>query len=161
MSDYKTLGQLGYEIDVENKPTYHTGEPRKSWDQLGSVERGSWERPPCTMYNAQECINTLAAYIDNEDGEGARYAAAYLDQYFSKLHDNYHLMLTHVREGASYPIDGEGVRGTKLAYLADEDPDHTDLLSEDGDFCVTNDMACDFYRETIEEARQIMKKVEG
>lgn len=38
-------GQAAYEGDVARKPCYHDGTPRKTWDQLGDVERWSWARP--------------------------------------------------------------------------------------------------------------------
>lgn len=39
-------GQLAYEADVKARPNYNDGSPRKSWDDLGTVERKSWERNP-------------------------------------------------------------------------------------------------------------------
>lgn len=42
----RTPGQLAYEADCAVRPNYHTGEPRKSWADLGAVERWSWERNP-------------------------------------------------------------------------------------------------------------------
>ncbi len=40
----KTAGQVAYELDVQFRPTYHTGEPRKTWEQLDEVCKWSWER---------------------------------------------------------------------------------------------------------------------
>ncbi len=40
----KTPGQLDYERDVQQKPLYHTGQPRKTWDELSEITRWSWER---------------------------------------------------------------------------------------------------------------------
>lgn len=37
-------GRRAYEADVQERPLYHDGTPRKSWDQLGDVERWSWAR---------------------------------------------------------------------------------------------------------------------
>jgi hypothetical protein len=49
----KTPGQLDYEADVQQKPLYHTGQPRKTWEELSEITRWSWERratihPPAT-----------------------------------------------------------------------------------------------------------------
>ena len=41
-----TLGQAAYEADVQAHPRYHDGTPRRSWDQLDSVARWSWEKNP-------------------------------------------------------------------------------------------------------------------
>jgi hypothetical protein len=41
-----TCGRAAYEADVKKRPTYHDGSPRKTWDQLGTVEQWSWERAP-------------------------------------------------------------------------------------------------------------------
>ena len=40
----KTPGQLDYERDVQQKPLYHTGQPRKTWEELSEITRWSWER---------------------------------------------------------------------------------------------------------------------
>lgn len=42
----KTLGQIAYEQDVSNQPTYHDGSARKTWQELGEIEKYSWERNP-------------------------------------------------------------------------------------------------------------------
>lgn len=41
----KTQGQKLYEADVERRPNYHDGAPRKTWDQLNDLAKWSWERP--------------------------------------------------------------------------------------------------------------------
>jgi hypothetical protein len=41
-----TAGQIAYEEDVRRKPTYHTGEKRKSWHELDKPEQMTWERNP-------------------------------------------------------------------------------------------------------------------
>lgn len=41
-----TPGQLAYEADVAECPTYHDGAPRKTWAQLDTVLRETWERNP-------------------------------------------------------------------------------------------------------------------
>ena len=50
----KTPGQLDYEADVQKKPLYHTGQPRKTWEELSEITRWSWERgatkPPTQTY---------------------------------------------------------------------------------------------------------------
>jgi hypothetical protein len=46
MTDYKTPGQIAYEIDCERKPTYHTGERRPAWAALEAYAKQSWERNP-------------------------------------------------------------------------------------------------------------------
>jgi hypothetical protein len=47
----KTLGQIAYEQDVLRQPFYlprvdGTRLPRSPWDQLGAIERHSWEKNP-------------------------------------------------------------------------------------------------------------------
>jgi hypothetical protein len=41
----KTSGQLAYEMDLAKTPLYHDGGKRRTWEQLGEIERWSWERP--------------------------------------------------------------------------------------------------------------------
>jgi len=38
------LGREAYEADLLLNPTYHTGEPRPSWEDLGELQ-ATWERP--------------------------------------------------------------------------------------------------------------------
>ena len=35
-----------YEEDVRRRPKYHDGASRKTWEQLGAVEKWTWERNP-------------------------------------------------------------------------------------------------------------------
>ena len=42
----KTRGQTAYEADCAARPAYDDGSKRKVWQQLGAVERDSWERNP-------------------------------------------------------------------------------------------------------------------
>jgi hypothetical protein len=37
-------GRAAYEADVQRTPTYHTGEQRPSWDEIGETARRSWQR---------------------------------------------------------------------------------------------------------------------
>lgn len=37
-------GRELYEADLLDRPTYHDGSPRKTWEQLSEVARWSWER---------------------------------------------------------------------------------------------------------------------
>lgn len=37
--------QEAYEIDLMFRPNYHDGTPRKTWDQLGELERSTWASP--------------------------------------------------------------------------------------------------------------------
>jgi len=41
---YKTPGQVDYEADLQRRPTYHDGTPRKSWDELDDIARWSWDK---------------------------------------------------------------------------------------------------------------------
>jgi hypothetical protein len=41
----KSNAQRDYEADVTQRPTYHDGAPRKSWDQLDAIAKWSWGRP--------------------------------------------------------------------------------------------------------------------
>lgn len=34
--------QTAYELDCSFRPTYHDGTPRKTWEQLGDLERSTW-----------------------------------------------------------------------------------------------------------------------
>jgi hypothetical protein len=40
-----TRGQIDYEADVKNRPTYHDGTPRRTWKQLCEIAKWSWNRP--------------------------------------------------------------------------------------------------------------------
>lgn len=42
----KSRGQLAFEAHVKRYPLYHDGTPRRSWDQLDSFQKMSWEHPP-------------------------------------------------------------------------------------------------------------------
>lgn len=42
----KTPGQQAYERDVAETPLYPDGSKRKTWGQLDSVCKWSWERNP-------------------------------------------------------------------------------------------------------------------
>jgi len=44
----RTAGQQAYERDLILMPAYHDGGKRKSWNQLGELERWTWERNPTT-----------------------------------------------------------------------------------------------------------------
>lgn len=39
-------GRAAYQADVMKWPNYNDGAPRKTWEQLGDVERWSWCRNP-------------------------------------------------------------------------------------------------------------------
>ena len=42
----KTPGQIAYEQDVEQRPLYHDGRPRRPWEELCAAAKSSWERNP-------------------------------------------------------------------------------------------------------------------
>lgn len=44
-------GRAAYEADCRARPLYHDGTPRRRWDQLGEVERWSWERNPTPRWD--------------------------------------------------------------------------------------------------------------
>ena len=46
MSNQPSRGQLDYESDLQRRPLYHDGKPRKAWSQLPELARWSWEREP-------------------------------------------------------------------------------------------------------------------
>lgn len=46
----RTPGQMAYEIDCDIVPTYRDGTKRKTWHELGAIERHSWERNPTPRY---------------------------------------------------------------------------------------------------------------
>lgn len=37
-------GKTEYETDVAQRPTYHDGTPRKTWEQLDKISQYSWDR---------------------------------------------------------------------------------------------------------------------
>lgn len=41
----KTPGQTAYEMDIQQRPTYHDGKQRPSWDALSDIAKWSWGRP--------------------------------------------------------------------------------------------------------------------
>lgn len=51
-----TKGRSAYEADVRERPTYHDGAPRRTWEQLDDLARWSWEKSPfplpCAPHNA-------------------------------------------------------------------------------------------------------------
>lgn len=61
----KTGGQADYEADLQRRPHYHDGTDRKTWDQLGAVEKWSWERPhkvdqaPSTVVSVQRAAEAI------------------------------------------------------------------------------------------------------
>jgi hypothetical protein len=42
----KTQGQIAYEAELDAKPLYHDGTPRRPWEQIDDVCKLSWERNP-------------------------------------------------------------------------------------------------------------------
>ena len=42
--NYKTVGEARYVYDCLQRPLYHNREKRKTWEDLGEVEKWSWER---------------------------------------------------------------------------------------------------------------------
>ena len=57
----KTPGQLDYERDVQQKPLYHTGQPRKTWEELSEITRWSWERRHIPLTLAFFVLSLLSA----------------------------------------------------------------------------------------------------
>jgi hypothetical protein len=49
----KTPGQIAYELDVEQQPSYGNKRPRSSWGDLSEVARASWERNPTPRYGGE------------------------------------------------------------------------------------------------------------
>lgn len=39
------VGKAAYDASLAAAPLYHDGTPRPAWEQLGKVERWTWERP--------------------------------------------------------------------------------------------------------------------
>ncbi len=39
-------GREAYQADVQRRPTYEDGTPRKTWGQLGQAERWTWDKNP-------------------------------------------------------------------------------------------------------------------
>lgn len=50
-----TPGRADYEADLARRPLYHDGTPRKTWDQLGDLERWSWERGALGQDSEPDC----------------------------------------------------------------------------------------------------------
>lgn len=57
----KTAGQVAYEADVAARPTYDGGAVRKTWSQLGDVEKLSWERNPTPRWARTNALDRLEA----------------------------------------------------------------------------------------------------
>lgn len=58
----RSAGRAAYETDCARRPAYDDGAARKTWDQLGDVERGSWERNPTPRvwpHAPNPCASTL------------------------------------------------------------------------------------------------------
>lgn len=51
-----TPGQRAYEADVQARPRYHDGTPRRKWQELSEPVQWSWEKSPhplpCVPENA-------------------------------------------------------------------------------------------------------------
>lgn len=47
-------GRRAYEASLAAAPLYHDGTTRKTWQQLGEVERWSWERPVTTKSKGRD-----------------------------------------------------------------------------------------------------------
>ena len=43
---YRTPDRAAFECDLLRRPNYHDGAPRRTWEQLGEPERGTWRRNP-------------------------------------------------------------------------------------------------------------------
>jgi hypothetical protein len=41
-----TRGRAAYEADVRERPNYHDGKPRPSWNALSDIAQWSWEKSP-------------------------------------------------------------------------------------------------------------------
>lgn len=55
--DKRTPGQVAYEADLAAEPLYNDRTRRKTWNELGELERWSWERNPTAR--AQTARNDL------------------------------------------------------------------------------------------------------
>lgn len=57
----KTPGQIAYEANVAQTPNYPDGTARRTWEQLTSVARDSWERrPDFALFGANNTTRTGA-----------------------------------------------------------------------------------------------------
>lgn len=41
-AELSLAGEMAYLADLDRRPVYHDGTPRKSWDELGDLEQSSW-----------------------------------------------------------------------------------------------------------------------
>lgn len=61
----KSKGQLDYEADRANRPHYHDGQPRPTWEQLSEVARWSWHRslytPEPERNQTSDCGGSITA----------------------------------------------------------------------------------------------------
>lgn len=44
-SNPELTGRAAYAASLKAAPNYHDGTPRKTWEQLGDIERWSWSKP--------------------------------------------------------------------------------------------------------------------
>jgi hypothetical protein len=76
-------GRRDYEADVQKRPLYHDGTPRRPWDQLSAIARWSWaavvrcaaghrQRPSWTP--SEGCRACVAAQEEIEGGPAERKA---------------------------------------------------------------------------------------
>lgn len=68
----KASAQINYEIDCLFRPNYHDGRPRKSWDDLGELERSTWEPKRNEL-----CNYARAGTWGHECGKPATHAASF------------------------------------------------------------------------------------
>lgn len=57
-------GQRDYEADCAMRPTYHDGGQRKTWAQLGEIERWSWARRALAAGDRQLAEARASAAVD-------------------------------------------------------------------------------------------------
>lgn len=50
----KSPGQIAYEAELQARPTYGDGSPRKAWHQLSQAVRETWERNPTPRWSTKK-----------------------------------------------------------------------------------------------------------
>lgn len=100
----KSNGQITYEKDVERRPKYPDGSPRKKWHELGDVERWSWDRPMRELTKDEQAVIGHLKDAWNTFLALPRVHREEVDEFRHKLHDLQRMILSRPNiEDPVYP----------------------------------------------------------
>ena len=111
--DGKSAGQRAYESDVRARPKYDDGSARKTWAQLGEVERGSWEKNPTQREPAKQPDSPKPSPVvkDEKEADGKADTSAWLAERETRIKESKAAGNKHL-DGLDRSV--EGMRGVKF-----------------------------------------------